>query len=134
MSDQELIAQTLKFEKLLEKLKIKHKMTVLQMPQSSYRTNLYRSDLAVKTLQKEDYEAISNIFQSTLGLSITNAEELFGLLTTLAKHKMIIRLDRLPMTVKEELRKWPERMQIAQVNSQESCFRHKSKQFLQFCT
>lgn len=130
MTDQELIAQTLKFEKYLEKAKVKHKMTVLQTQQSSYRTNLYRSDLALKSLQKEDFEAISAIFESTLAPKVMNSEDLLGLLTTLAKRGMIIRLDRLPMTVKEELRKWPEKMQIAQVSSQESHVRHQSEQFL----
>lgn len=117
MNDEDLIKQTIQLENYLQKLNLKHKNTVLLTQKGSYRTNLYRTDFAAQLLKPEHFKHIEGIFKLTLNRSVDSFEDFLAVLGFLASRALILRLDRPPQTVKEELRKWPDKMQIAAVTS-----------------
>lgn len=115
MNDPELLNKTLEFEKYLRKLKIKQKDTVLVTSSGSFRTAFWRTDFVKEKLDSEHFLAISDIFKDKLQIKIENYEDFLNLLEMLTKRQLLLRLDRVPMTVKAELKKWPEKMQFANV-------------------
>ena len=85
------------------------------MPNESRRTQLFRTDFCQKVLTEEHFGHIGSLFASHYKGAVADFSDFTRLLTFLSRLRVVVRLDRVPQTVKQELKKWPEKMQAARV-------------------